>query len=778
MPWEERRKWSEGETGLEQVEVGEELLERLEARAAAQQVSIEVLLLGCWQVLLQRLSGSSDVTILTAFDGRKYEDLEDALGLFNKYLPIRNSVVDQSFGVDELLRATDEAVRAARGREEYYSYGEGKEERSRTVAFEYEEECAVAVYGESEWELRRLETDVERAGLRLRCVRGEGGLRLELHYERGELAAVTVQRWGGSLQRLLEAVSESAEVAVGRVAVMPAAERRQLIEEWNATAVEYGVRESLGELFERQAEREPEVVAVVSAGETVSYGELNERANQLGHYLRGLGVGPEQVVGLCLERGVGQVLGLLGVLKAGGAYLPLEASYPEARLRYMLEEAGVQVVLTEAKVAERVPQGEWRVVRVAEEWERIGQESRAEPEPVVSGENLAYVLYTSGTTGRPKGVMIRQSAVVNLWRALAARVYGEESGGQRRQRPRRVSVNAPLSFDASVKQWVRLLSGDRLCVVPEAVRGDGEQLLEYLSEAGVEVLDCTPGQLRLLVGAGLLGSEWQPELVLVGGEALEEQLWQELSAHSGRRGVQYYNVYGPTECTVDASCAAVSGAQPVLGRVLGNVRAYVLDEWGEVAATGVRGELYLGGAGVARGYLGQAALTAERFVPDGLSGRYGERLYRTGDECRYEGSGELVYAGRVDEQVKVRGYRIEMGEIAAVLEEHEGVAEAVVVVREAGPGDERLVGYVVGRGAVQRGGVRRHRLANGLAVAEQNRNETEYMYGEVLDSGVTCSMEWSWEPVRVCLMWEQTSGCSRCLRRRRVRGARYMRSSR
>ena len=732
----------------ESMVLSEELTQQLKALSQREGCTLFMTLLAAFQVLLHRYTRQDDIVVGTVVAGRTRVEVEPLIGLFINSLVLRTDLSgDPSFR--ELLRRVREVTLGAYAHQDVpfeKLVEELQPERAagRSPLFQVVFGLQSAPLdelrlGETQLSAVEFEQEAVRFDLTIWMMERAGVLSGVWTYSGELFEAERIGRMQRHYAQLLQSIVEGPVTRVSNLEHLTAEEREQSVAEVFrldqsiATAVEYGVRESLGELFERQAEREPEVVAVVSAGETVSYGELNERANQLGHYLRGLGVGPEQVVGLCLERGVGQVLGLLGVLKAGGAYLPLEASYPEARLRYMLEEAGVQVVLTEAKVAERVPQGEWRVVRVAEEWERIGQESRAEPEPVVSGENLAYVLYTSGTTGRPKGVMIRQSAVVNLWRALAARVYGEESGGQRRQRPRRVSVNAPLSFDASVKQWVRLLSGDRLCVVPEAVRGDGEQLLEYLSGAGVEVLDCTPGQLRLLVGAGLLGSEWQPELVLVGGEALEEQLWQELSAHSGRRGVQYYNVYGPTECTVDASCAAVSGAQPVLGRVLGNVRAYVLDEWGEVAATGVRGELYLGGAGVARGYLGQAALTAERFVPDGLSGRYGERLYRTGDECRYEGSGELVYAGRVDEQVKVRGYRIELGEIAAVLEEHEGVAEAVVVVREAGPGDERLVGYVVGRGAVQRGGVRRHRLANGLAVAEQNRNETEYLYGEIFE---------------------------------------------
>ncbi len=604
------------------------------------------------------------------------------------------------------------------------------------MEFEYEEERWAGRYGESEWELKRVERELERGQLGLRCVRGERGLRLELRYDEERLGRAAVARWGASLEKLLGEVTGGVKSAVGRLEVVSEAERQELVSEWKGSEEENEEEATLGELFRREAERSGRATAVVSEGESVSYEELNERANQLGHYLRGVGVGAEEVVGLCLERSVEQIVGVLGVLKAGGAYLPLEPGYPAERLSYMMADAGVRVVVTERQLEAGLGVSEGVVVvRVDGDWEEIGKQRRDEPESGVRAGNLAYVIYTSGTTGRPKGVMIRQGSVVNLWRALGERIYGEERGasgasGASRQR-RRVSMNGPLTFDGSVKQWVRLLSGDTLCVVPERVRGDGEQLLGYLREQAVGVWDCTPGQLRLLMGAGLLEEKskgWQPELVLVGGEAIEAEQWGELGRSEGTK---FYNVYGPTECTVDASCGQVVGERPVIGRVLGNTRGYVLDEWGQLAPVGVAGELYLGGAGVARGYLGGAEQTAERFVPDEFSGRGGERLYRTGDQVRYVGGGELEYVGRLDEQVKVRGYRFELGEIGAVLEEHAGVAAAVVVVRQQGPDDQRLVAYVEGRGEVVSGGVRRHELPNGMAVAQQNRNETEYLYEEI-----------------------------------------------
>ena len=479
--------------------------------------------------------------------------------------------------------------------------------------------------------------------------------------------------------------------------------------------------------------------------EQLTFAELNERANQVAHYLRRLGVGAESLVGLCLERSVAQVVGLLGIMKAGGAYVPLEPGNPAARLQYELQDAGVQVLLTDAETEQR---GLWselgaamQVVRVAEISGPAGEAGLENLEIEVAGEQLAYVIYTSGTTGKPKGTLLTQSGVWNLRAALAERVYA----GWAELGPLRVGLNAPLGFDGSVKQWLQLLEGHTLVLIPEAVRSEAEGLCRYLEEQQVAVVDSTPGQLEVLLGAGL---EQVPSLVgvLVGGEAIGAELWQRLSASER---VRYYNLYGPTECTVDATAAAlgaVRGSVPVLGRPLGNVRVYVLDREQQAVGVGVKGELYIGGAGVGRGYLGQASLTAEKYVPDALSGAVGERLYRTGDEVRWNERGELEYVGRLDGQVKLRGNRIELGEIEGELESHAGVGAAVVQVQADGVGGApQLVAYVQrARGWEVAGGSRtgagrawgsegEYRLPNELAVVQMNRNETAYLYHEIFE---------------------------------------------
>ncbi|HEX5706557.1 MAG TPA: FkbM family methyltransferase, partial [Pyrinomonadaceae bacterium] len=341
----------------------------------------------------------------------------------------------------------------------------------------------------------------------------------------------------------------------------------------------------------------------------------------------------------------------------------------------------------------------------------------------------AYVIYTSGSTGKPKGVMVRQRSVVNLAGALQRAVYA------RHATPLRVGMNAPLAFDASVKQWVQLVSGHTLVAVPEEVRASGDELLAFAAAARLDALDCTPSQLKLMLGS----ASWQrpghlPSLVLVGGEALDRETWAALGAE---RRVAFYNVYGPTECTVDATAARVdeAGEAPTIGRPLANMGLYLLDKQLRPVPVGVAGEIHVAGEGLARGYLGRPDLTAERFIPDPFGREPGARLYRTGDSARFLADGQVEFLGRIDHQVKVRGFRIELGEIEASLVKHRAVREAVVAVREDVPGDARIVAYVVPerRSRPEIEGRPRYELPNGLAVVHQNKNETDYLYQEIFE---------------------------------------------
>ncbi|MBO7873007.1 non-ribosomal peptide synthetase [Burkholderia pseudomallei] len=479
-----------------------------------------------------------------------------------------------------------------------------------------------------------------------------------------------------ALEQLTRALSANPGGELAELDVLPAAERTQVLHGWNETGRAYARDACLHQLFEAQVSRTPEAAAVICGDETLSYTDLDARANRLAHYLRGQGVGPDTRVGLALGRGVEMMTGLLAILKAGGAYVPLDPGYASERLRAILDDSRPAIVLADAagRAALDALAGAPPIADLhadASRWSALPSTP-----PRVEGltpRHLAYVIYTSGSTGQPKGVMVEHASVVNLWRALDEAIYRTHPSA------RRVSLNASIAFDSLVKQWVQLLSGRTLVVVPEPVRFDGRRLLDAIGRDRIDVFDCTPSQLALIEGARGPEDEAYPQVTLVGGEAIGKGMWSELASASSRT---YYNVYGPTECTVDATLARITAEHaPHIGGPLANVRAYVLNERLSPAPVGVRGELYIGGAGVARGYLNRPELTRERFIDDPFVA--GGRLYKTGDLARWRTDGRLEYLGRNDFQVKIRGFRIELGEIEAQLAKVTGVREVVVLARDS-----------------------------------------------------------------------------------------------
>ncbi|CAJ5034296.1 syringomycin synthetase [Burkholderia pseudomallei] len=479
-----------------------------------------------------------------------------------------------------------------------------------------------------------------------------------------------------ALEQLTRALSANPGGELAELDVLPAAERTQVLHGWNETGRAYARDACLHQLFEAQVSRTPEAAAVICGDETLSYTDLDARANRLAHYLRGQGVGPDTRVGLALGRGVEMMTGLLAILKAGGAYVPLDPGYASERLRAILDDSRPAIVLADAagRTALDALAGAPPIADLhadASRWSALPSTP-----PRVEGltpRHLAYVIYTSGSTGQPKGVMVEHASVVNLWRALDEAIYRTHPSA------RRVSLNASIAFDSLVKQWVQLLSGRTLVVVPEPVRFDGRRLLDAIGRDRIDVFDCTPSQLALIEGARGPEDEAFPQVTLVGGEAIGEGMWSELASASSRT---YYNVYGPTECTVDATLARITAEHaPHIGGPLANVRAYVLNERLSPAPVGVRGELYIGGAGVARGYLNRPELTRERFIDDPFVA--GGRLYKTGDLARWRTDGSLEYLGRNDFQVKIRGFRIELGEIEAQLAKVTGGREVVVLARDS-----------------------------------------------------------------------------------------------
>jgi amino acid adenylation domain-containing protein len=655
----------------------EALSTRLGARVA------DAVLAG-WTLLLGRMGARDESCVAVRFDGRTYDGLDVALGLFERWLPLRPASRTGARFEDHVREVARERADA----EAWQDYFDAVYPSPAPLSFSFQEILRPEPTQSGALKLSplQLEARAERAELALSLVRAsDGSLTLELEHDDSAYTAVEATRMLARLDALLSAAATAPERTLESLPWVGAQEL-DLLEGFNRTARDYDTASTIPARVDIWARETPDALAVAFQDERLTFSALAERANRLAWHLRSKGVGPETRVAVCLERSVEQLVALLGILKAGGVFVPLDPTYPRERLAYVIQQSGAPLVLSRSHLrGSVVPEGTHALLCLDEAAEALAAAPTHAPDVALAPEGAAYVIFTSGSTGRPKGAVIAHRSALNLAATLRDTVYQGRGPGLR------VSVNAPLVFDASVKQWLQLLNGHSLHIVPEEVRPDAARMRAWVARHAVDVLDCTPSLLVPMLAQGL-GREpdFSPALVLVGGEAIDARTWAELSS---RPRTRFVNMYGPTECTVNATtCPVVDSKEPSIGGPLGNVRVHVLDARSHPVPLGVPGELFIGGAGVARGYEGRPDLTAERFVPDPFSPVPGARLYRTGDLGRYREDGRLEFHGRADFQVKVRGYRIELGEIEALLRTHPEVADAVVVLREA-----RLVAYFVPR---------------------------------------------------------------------------------
>jgi amino acid adenylation domain-containing protein len=689
--------------------IEEGLAARLKSLGHAQGATLYMTLLAAFQVLLHRYTGQRAVLVGSPTAGRNWAALAGAVGYFINPIVLRAGF-DGDPTFETFLGGVRQTVIAALEHQDFpfsllVERLQPERDPARSPLFQamfglhkaqtaYEEGLASFALGETGARMEVGGLLLESYGLRQRVAQFDltltvaelgGGLAASLEYNADLFDASTPERMAGHFVRLLEGVAEDPRRRLSRLPLLTEGERARLLYGLNDTRAPLP-GECLPQLFERQAAETPEAVAVSAGAERLTYGELNRRANQLARRLRAHGAAPGSRVGVLLERTPEMLVGLLGALKAGAAYVPLDPSYPEARLSFMLEDSGAGVLLTEERLSKTL--GASRVVRLDADRELIGREDDTDLNTSAVPEDLAYVIYTSGSTGRPKGVMVSHRALVNLLESMR-----REPGLGRGDVLLAVTT---LSFDiAALELYLPLLCGARVELATRAEAVDAARLRRLIGSSGATVMQATPATWRMLIESGWEGKE--PLKVLCGGEALPRDLADELC----RRSESVWNMYGPTETTVWSLVERVGRGDGavLIGRPIANTQVYILDERMEPVVEGVTGELYIGGAGLARGYAGRPALTAERFVPDPFGAAPGGRLYRTGDFARLRAGSTVECLGRGDQQVKVRGYRIELGEIEAVLRRHEAVADCVVVAREDGPGGARLAAYVVAAGA-------------------------------------------------------------------------------
>lgn len=663
-----------------------------------------MVLLAAFSLLLARYSGQRDIVIGSPFAGRGQPELEGLVGCFVNMLVMRTDMSGDPSFRDLLQRAKETTLSAYEHQdvpfERVVEALQPHRDLSRQPLFQVALillNVPLAQFELPGLRLSQMNTEhvTTRFDLSLTLYETSSGLQGWFEYASDLFDDATISRMVENFETLLNAVVSNPDGRVSELGLLSELERHRLTVEWNATVADYPSDACVPELFEEQVRRAPHALAVAYDGRELTYLQLNARSNRLAHHLRGLGVKPDDRVAICAVRGIEMMIAVLAVLKAGGAYVPMDPAYPISRLADMLADCAPLAVLTDAAtmgvLAGRT--GPLPLIDLADAslWADQSDGDIARAAIGLRAESLAYVIYTSGSTGRPKGVMVEHGALVNLLTSMSALVGMHP-------RDRLLSVTT-VAFDiAGLELLMPLLAGAKVVIADRQTSTDPQRLMDLLRHADITVLQATPASWRALIESGWAG---EPRLrALCGGEALAADLAGELC----RLTAACWNVYGPTETTIWSAVHYLeAGPHPSstvpIGRPISNTRIYILDERLVPVPIGVAGEIHIAGTGVARGYLNRPELTAERFVLDPFATQAGARMYRTGDLGRFLPSGSIEYLGRNDFQVKLRGYRIELGEIEAVLMGHESVRQAAVVAHEDGPGDKRLVAYVVtGRG--------------------------------------------------------------------------------
>ena len=669
-------------------------LSQLVSFARASGCTPYMVLLAGFGILLHRYSGQDDLVIGSPVANRQDPRLEQVIGYFSSAVVMRLQIASRMTVSDLLDEVRTTSLDAYRHQDVPFEELATAISSHRNPNYPPVFQVLLALQNNpaSSRALEGLDVEVladpeprARFDLEIYAWQREGGIDLYWVYNRDLFDSWRIKQMAIHYSRLLQRMVAGANTQVHSLEMISPAERQQLLAGWNQSSVEYPHERLIHNLFEEQAAKLPHLIVAETAKQEITYGELNLRANQMAHYLLGLGVSPDDRIGVCLERGFELLTALLGILKAGAAYVPLDPVYPGDRLRYMLEDSEARIVISHSSLLGALPKGR-TVLGIDEEWPRIAQHQASPPQTRTSERNLAYVMYTSGSTGQPKGVAVEHRQVCNqLFCAGAELRIGAEDC---------VLQKASFSFDASIMEiFLPLSFGARIAIAEPGGERNVDYLLQFALEKRVTYVDLAPSLLDALLDHPLI-TEWKSlRIMCSGGEALKPesvQLFYEVL------GAELWNSYGPTETTVQSTFIRVtpdSSAVPI-GRPVANTRLYILDQHLEPVPLGVASELFIAGEGVARGYWKRPGLTAEKFIPDPFSSSAGTRMYRTGDLVRWSPAGNLEFLGRVDHQVKIRGFRIELGEVESALRAHTEVSDAMVTIHERGA-VRQLCAYVL-----------------------------------------------------------------------------------
>lgn len=683
------------------LELPKALSEALNALSRREGVSLFMTLLAAFQTLLHRYAGQDDIIVGSPIANRNRLEIEGLIGFFVNTLVLRTDLSGNPTFRELLGRVREVALGAYAHQDLPFEKLVEELQPERDLSYNPLFQVMFVLQNTRKLPLElvgmdvtplKVEINTSMFDLTLYLTEGTAGLTATFEYNTDLFEADTIRRMGSHFKTMLEGIVINPEQRLSDLPLLTEGERRQLLVDWNNTTANYPRETCIHELFEAQVGRTPDKVAVVFEGEQLTYRELNDRANQLAHYLRKLGIRPEVLAGIFIERSLEMVIGMLGVLKAGGAYIPIDPVYPQDRVAFLLQDAQIHVLLTQKRFRGSLPKNEANVVCLDSDWDDIAQESRENPFSGVKSENAAYVIYTSGSTGTPKGVIGLHRGAVNrfdwMWRTYPF------------ERDEICCQKTSLSFVDSVWEiFGPLLRGVPTVIIPDVVLKDPQALVQNLAAHRVTRLVLVPSLLRSILQNFPELQSHLPDLKIwiTSGEALSIELAQQFLKSLPKSIL--INLYGSSEVSADSTFYDTSKEKlhsciPI-GRPIDNTQVYLLDSNLNPVPIGVRGELHMGGDGLARGYLGRPELTKERFIENPFVKEPGSRLYKTGDLARYLPGGNIEFLGRLDHQVKIRGFRVELGEIETVLEQHPVVRQTVVMAREDMPGDKRLVAYVV-----------------------------------------------------------------------------------
>jgi polyketide synthase PksJ len=672
--------------------LSEELLEKLKSYAGKENATLFMVLFAAFNVLLYKYTGQSDIILGSPIANRNRKDIEGIIGFFTNNIVLRTAFSEE-MDFNKLLESVKKVTLEAYSNqdvpfEKLVEELHVERNMSRNPLFQIlfgmqNTPLPTKIFSEINVSNMDIDGGYSRFDLSLDVHETGDGIALDFEYNTNLFNDDTIIRMAGQYKQLLVEIIKKPRQRLDKIEILTK-EDQIILNKLNSTNEKFEDVTNWTKLFEKQAVETPDAIAAVCGNDQISYRELDERSNRLAHYLISLGAGPERVLGIYMERSIWMLVGLLGIHKAGAAYLPMDPIFPQERLKYMLEDAKVKIILSLESLSKTLPLNEAQIICLDKEWNGIFKLSSESPQAETAADNLAYLIYTSGSTGNPKGVQIEQRALINFLQSMVKKTGINDKDT--------LLAVTTLSFDiAGLELYLPLICGAKTVIASREEVIDGSRLAEMLSEKGITIMQATPATWRLLIEAGWNGTEGLK--ALCGGEAFSRELANQLL----ERCLLVFNVYGPTETTIWSTLDKIETCTgPVMiGRPIANTQVYVLDKSMNRVPIGVAGELYIGGDGLARGYLNLPELTCEKFIPDPFSSKNGACLYKTGDLVKCSPDGKLEYVGRIDNQVKIRGYRIELGEIEALLNQQAEIKNCIVADKEIIPGEKSLVAYII-----------------------------------------------------------------------------------